>query len=222
MNDSTRVLVTVPNTGWMRREVAHRLIGMAIGQSTHNLTVVMTSYKPYEHALHRYAKHFRESDCQFWLNMDADNPPLTCPLKFTAFDLDYIGFPTPILKFDAERGKTVLLYNVIRFGGGASSVPAHGLETVEAVGTGSFLMARRVADHSSLRQMFVRTLDADGCVVEGNDVAACRRMREAGFAVHAAWDCVCGHYNEIDLATLVPIPEEVEAENEPRIRIARN
>jgi len=207
--DKPEILLSLPSEGWIRVEVAHWLTAL-----THDdrfvLRIMFVRMVPYENALNSLAAKFRASRCTHWLNIDADNPPTDNPLDYVSADLDYIGFPTPICKRAA--GKQLLAWNVQRLGGALTSVRGSGIEEVEAVGTGCFLMARRVAE--SIRVLFARDTDEDGVVTSGNDIVACRRIRLAGFGVYAAWDNVCSHHRELDLSLLMPISAEHQNERE--------
>jgi len=98
-------------------------------------------------------------------------------------------------------------------------VAQKGMHRVDMFGTGSFLI--RVPVLEKLKQWlhaqatprgmsfsekcgpFSRVFDDRGVQVEGNDVAFCRRCREAGIELWADFDCVCSHWHELDMLQLM-------------------
>jgi len=79
-----------------------------------------------------------------------------------------------------------------------------GLQEVDAIGTGCFIIARRVfEDHWMREAPFQRTYNKDGTVDRGNDIAFCERARKYGFKIYAHFDYPCFHFNELELNQVV-------------------
>jgi hypothetical protein len=146
-----------------------------------------------------------DRDCDFWLNIDSDNPPMNNPLDLVKFNLDIVGLPTPVWHFTGEKkGERPIYENAYRY------VPEkdayvewdvkEGLQRVDAVGTGCVLYARRVFEHPEMRKApFQRIFNEDGTVERGNDIAFCERAKREGFQIFAHYDYRCRHFNDLEL-----------------------
>jgi hypothetical protein len=199
-----RVLVTIPNTGYI-----HKLVSLAtnrlIVDRDHLCTIIYPTHNPYENNLHHIVNDFMKGEYDFWLNIDSDNPPINNPLDLVKFDLDVIGLPTPVWHFTGEKkGERPIYENVYR------SVPEEdgytewnvkeGLQRVDAVGTGCVLYARRVFENSQMRKApFQRTYNEDGTVHKGNDISFCEKAKREGFQIFAHYDYRCQHFNDLEL-----------------------
>jgi hypothetical protein len=163
------------------------------------------SNKPYENNLHHIVKDFLKGGYDYWLSMDADNPPLENPLDLVAFDKDIIGLPTPIWHYTGKPGERPIYWNVYKIHGDGSEgynewQERDGLQKVDAIGTGCFLIARRVFEDPNMQNgAFTRKLNPNGTVDRGNDISFCERARDCGFEVWAHFDYPCNHFSEIEL-----------------------
>jgi len=112
-------------------------------------------------------------------------------------DKDIIGLPTPIWQFKGDLTKfpikkAVYDENLKEY------YPQEGLQQVYSIGTGCFLLSKRVAEKVK-EYPFMRVYNRDGTVSKGNDLAFCDRVREAGFEIWAHFDYTCSHFKEIDV-----------------------
>lgn len=197
-----RVLVSVPNQGWIHKLVVHTMI--RLGQDhRHNVTVVTPTWRPYEHNMNRVAKDFLAGPYDTWLNIDADNPPLRNPLDNVGNPHSVIGYPTPVWH-DGCKG-IPLYWNamIAKDDGYIAADPGEGLVEVDAVGSGCVLFNRDVvADvREHFGAPFCRTTDEDGLVEFGPDFLFCRRAKELGHTIAADFERPCRHFSEIDLLT---------------------
>lgn len=194
------ILVTVPNTHWVHKHVAHRLLLLQT-DGRYPLTIQFPSHKPYENNLHHIVYDFRHGDWSFWLNIDSDNPPMNNPLDLVELNLDLIGLPTPVWHNSGEGEFPIYLtgYDWDEKEKAYRQHPCHeGLQEVDGIGTGCFLMSKRVVNRMS-GPIFERTYDAHGRVELGNDMAFCRRAKEVGVKIYAHYDYQCRHFSEIEL-----------------------
>lgn len=200
-----RVLITVPNEHWIHRQVVAVVCRLLLHDRRYQLDVRFPAAKPYENNQHQIVREFLHEGFDFWLSMDSDNPPIRNPLDLIALDRDVIGLPTPVWHWkgggDHERP---IHWNAYRYDAEADAyreyLPRDGLQQVDAIGTGCFVIARRVFEHPAMqRGAFTRKLLPDGVVDRGNDFSFSERAREAGFALWCHFDYPCRHFNEIDL-----------------------
>lgn len=203
-----KILFSVPNTGWIHKLVVMRAISI-IQDSRYHVTFISPTHNPYENNLHHIINEFMAGDYHFWLNIDSDNPPTRNPLDLVELDLDIIGLPTPVWHFtDKIKGERPIYWNAYKWnekeGGYNEWKVKEGLQEVDAIGTGCFLINRRVFNHPSMRiAPFQRIWNKDGTVSLGNDIAFCQRAKENGFSIHAHYDYPCDHMNELPLNEVV-------------------
>ncbi len=204
-----KVLISVPNLHWIHQHVTHKLLVLQ-KDNRYRTTMIFPVNKPYENNLHHIIKDFLEGDYDFWLNIDADNPPRKNPLDLIELDKDVIGLPTPIWHYDPDKdkGQRPIYWNAYDFVSDEDGYKEHqnrdGLQRVDAVGTGCVLYARRVFENKELQKgAFTRKLDAQGCVIRGNDLAFCERAKEQGFEIYCHFDYPCNHFSEVELNEVV-------------------
>ena len=70
----TSVLITVPCEHWIHHQVVHRLLLLQKDQR-YRCTVILPSHRPYENNQHHIVRDFIADGYDFWLSIDADNPP---------------------------------------------------------------------------------------------------------------------------------------------------
>ena len=173
----------------------------------YNLTSITPAHNPFENNLHHIVRDFLAGDWDYWLSIDHDNPPLFNPLDRVEDDLDLFGFPTPVWHYTGQAQERPIYYNGYDYVPDEDAYREHadkeGLQEVDAVGTGCFLVARRVLE-ATWEAPFQRTYYVDGRVHKGNDIAFCERVKAAGFRIWCDYDRPCDHfpigqlgYNEI-------------------------
>lgn len=148
-------------------------------------------------------------DYDFWLSIDADNPPMRNPLDLVEKDLDVVGFPTPVWHFVGDKkGERPIYWNAYQYVSEDDAYteyhPRQGLQMVDAIGTGCFLIARRVFENPEMRKgVFTRKLHPDGTVNKGNDISCSERVREQGFNIYCHFDYPCMHFCNLELNEVV-------------------
>ncbi len=173
------------------------------------ITPLIPSHNPLENNLNKIVKEFIAGDFDYWLSIDSDNPPFANPLDDVELDLDIIGFPTPVWHYDGDeskKGERPIYYNALvkHEDGFRPFDPIPGLHSVDAIGGGCFLIARRVFEHPDMQKgAFLRIYDREGIVEVGNDIAFSMRAKAAGFNIYADFDRPCRHFNEIELFEVV-------------------
>lgn len=200
-----KILVTVPTTGYIHKHCVFALLEL---NKDPRVQVMLPTHNPFENNLHHIIKDFREGGYDWWLSFDADNPPFENPLEAIEYDKDIVGFPTPIVHIDknAKKGERPVYWNAYKkVEGGYTEWPdKYGLQKVDAIGTGCFLINKRVFEHPDMQKgAFTRKLYPDGRVEKGNDISFCERATEAGFEIYADYTKPCRHFKEIELNELV-------------------
>jgi len=200
------ILVSLPNQHWLHKHVVHKVL-LLQQDGRYRLNIIMPSHKPYENNLHHIVNDFMAGNYDFWLNIDADNPPLKNPLDLIELDKDIIGLPTPIWHYEGKnqrKGDRPIYENVYAYDKKVDAYREYpekrGLQKVSAIGTGCFLIARRVFENENMRKApFERKLNQDGTVNKGNDISFCERLRDNGFEIHAHFGYPCDHFSENSL-----------------------
>jgi len=204
----TKVLVSVPTTGWLHKQTVFALLRLQKDERVH---IIIPTHNPYEHNLHRIVGDFLVGDYDFWLSFDDDNPPRRNPLELIELNKDIIGCPTPIWYFDektVKRGERPVYWNAYDYNviGDAyrPHTPMDGLQRVDAIGTGCFLIARRVFENARMKNApFMRQWTSEGYVERGNDIAFCERARACGFEIYAHYDYPAMHIKELEIGSVV-------------------
>jgi len=201
------VLVTVttsPANPWIHKRVVFVLMNLSQDKRA---KIILPTHNPYENNLHHIVNDFMEGDYTHWLNIDADNPPMKNPLDLLEYDRDIMGLPTPVWHFDepnVKKGERPIYWNAYDYVEEEDAYREHkekkGLQKVDAIGTGCFLISRRVFLNPEMRKKpFERQLNEDGTVNKGNDLSFCERATKQGFEVFAHYDYPCMHFNELEL-----------------------
>jgi len=203
-----KILVSVPNTGFIHKMVTLVLLKLQ-HDPRYDLKIIMPTWRPYEHNLHRIVRDFIKDNCHFWLNIDSDNPPLNNPLDLVELERDIIGLPTPVWHYTGEKkGERPYYHNVYRYDKKARGYKEYsdkeGLQRVDAVGTGCILISKRVFLNSEMQKSpFSRKYDEEGIVTLGNDLAFCERAARNGFEVYAHYGYPCDHFNELSMNEMI-------------------
>jgi len=152
---------------------------------------------------------------EWWLSMDDDNPPTANPLDLIDLDLDVIGLPTPVWH-SAKLGDRPFYFNALREvpGGFKPLEPSEwqGLQEVDAIGSGCFLVSRRVIESLRDHQPFARRWNVNGTVDVGCDFAFCQRARAAGWRIWAHFDYLCEHIQTLPLLEVIRSFAAIESE----------
>jgi len=199
-----KILVSVPCLHWIHKHVVHKLMLLQCDQR-YKLNIILPSHKPFENNLHHIVKDFMDGDYDYWLSMDSDNPPMVNPLNLIELDKDIIGLPTPVWHFEnSGKKERPVVWNAYDYvpknDAYREHTPQEGLQEVDAIGTGCFIIARRVFENPEMRKKpFERKLYPDGRVNKGNDISFCERAKAQGFKIYAHFDYPCDHFSELSL-----------------------
>lgn len=194
------ILVSIPNTGWIHKHVNFATDKLLL-DSHHEVRIIRPTHTPYENNLHHIVNDFMDGDYEYWLNIDADNPPINNPLDLLLYEKDIIGLPTPVWHSEKIGDRPVYWNGYDREGDAYKEhQEREGLQKVDAVGTGCLLIQRNVFKHPEMRKApFQRQYYEDGRVYKGNDMSFCERARKCDFQVWCHYDYPCMHFNELEL-----------------------
>ena len=206
MNRKLSVYITVPNgDGWLHKLV-HFAICKMLADRRFQIRHDCPTHSPYVNNLHHCMKDFLNGGENYWLSIDTDNPPINNPLDLVEYDCDVIGLPTPVWH-NAVKGDRPWYFNALDWDEEKQAYrphgPCEGLQEVDAVGSGCFLVARRVILKLKDQQPFMRTWNPDGTVEMGGDYSFCRKVKKAGFRVWTHYDYPCHHFNELNLIEVI-------------------
>jgi hypothetical protein len=198
-------MIACPNEGRVDKEHV-----VWIGQTAHdqrlnkryNLSYNFREAKPIDSNRNLIIKDFLHWRGDYLIFVDSDNPPTRNPIDLVKLDLDIVACPTPI--WNAKRASVAgfpIYLNCMDYrenlDGWMEHVPQHGLQEIDAAGSGCLVIAKRVL--KKVRPAFKRRWDDDGVASHGSDFEFCRRAKEAGFEVWAHYDYPCHHHKELDL-----------------------
>lgn len=198
------ILVTIPNEQWIHKGVVHKIM-LLLQDPRYKFNIIMPTIKPIENSFHRIVNEFMDGDYKFWLNIDADNPPINNPLDLIELDLDIVGCPTPVWHFTNKVDNQKPIYeNAYKYLPEKDSYTEwpdkDGLQEVDAVGAGCMIIARRVFENPEMRKApFQRKCNPDGTVRRGLDISFCERARKQGFKIFAHYNYRCMHFEELEL-----------------------
>lgn len=203
-----RILLSFPTAP--AHPYLHKHVVMAswrlLADKRYDVKPICPSWNPFENNLHHIVNDFLEGDYDFWLSIDHDNPPMKNPLDLVEYDRDIVGFPTPVWHYNGN-GDRPIYWNGYDYVGESDAYQEHatkeGLQRVDAIGTGCFLVARRVLLHPDMKAPFIRTINEDGTVHKGPDLIFCEKARAAGFEIFMDYDRPCMHFQPLELNEVV-------------------
>ena len=169
------------------------------------MTIIRPTWSPLENSLSKIVNDFMDGPWLFWLNIDDDNPPTKNPLELVDLDLDIVGLPTPIWHFTKKKpGERPIYWGAYDYVPEKDAYKEHepkeGLQQVDAISGGCFLISRRVFENPEMRKApFAREWNEDGTVEKGNDICFSEKARANGFELYTHYGYPCDHMNELPL-----------------------
>jgi len=209
-----KVLIALPNQGWIHASVVMSLVRIMNDPRYDKVLLVpppnrFTSIEATRQYIHHY---FLEDKFDYLLSIDDDNAPLKNPLDLIEFDKDLIGCVTPtwyyakdtpienpirLNAYDRIENKELKKFQFIEH------TPKKGLQKVDAIGMGCYLLARRVLEDEMVQNTPIHSISRDdGRTFKGEDILFCELLTSRGFEIYAHYDYPCMHYKEIDLVDI--------------------
>lgn len=198
-----KVFLTIPNMHWIHSSVVNALLNMVLAEAArgrYEITVKLPYNVPYENNLHIIIQHILENGFQYWINIDADNPPLKNVFDLVELDKDVICCPTPVWCPTAKCNRPYYFTGYMKkeYGYTEYSNP-EGLQEVDAIGSGCMVISRRVLEHQSMKSCFTRFTYENGVVFKGADISFSERAKGCGFKLYTHYGYICDHYKELSL-----------------------
>lgn len=179
--------------------IHHKVVGVLLNlvmDKRFEITPYTSAMRGIGEHRNQIVKDFLDTDCDYLLMVDSDNPPPMNVLDLVELDKDVIGLPTPI-NMEWQQGIPDVRWNVF----GDDDLPVketgEGLQEVNMVGSGVILIARRVLE--KVKHPFTEIRNEDGLRIVGTDAAFCKRAKNAGFKIWTNWDYTCRHFKCVDL-----------------------
>lgn len=172
------------------------------------LNITRCSGTPFESNMNAVIREFLAGDWDYWINLDDDQAPLKNPIDLVFLDKDIIGLPTPAYKIRPGETGNPFYWNVYTWDEEQQSHRPHQarqeegpLQEVDAVGSGCWVVARRVLE--AIDKPMAIQYDEYGVVKVGGDLSFCAKARQAGFKVFAHYEYLSSHFKTIDLYELM-------------------
>jgi GT2 family glycosyltransferase len=201
MEDNKRsVLIVVPTLNSIHYEVVGILCRIILSNTKYDIDVTTSAMRGIGEHRNIIARDFLKTGRDFLLMIDSDNPPPANVLDLIDLDKDVISCPTPI-NMDYVRGVNNFYWNVFNDDGYPIQSAGNGLEKVVSAGTGCVLIKKEVLE--KIKHPFTTIRDEEDLRIVGTDIAFCNKCTKAGIDIHVHWDYRCGHYKEINLASLI-------------------
>lgn len=186
-------------------EVLGSVLKMTNNPEGHKVSLGIVTLSPIDNARSHLVNKFLETDGDYLLFIDNDNPPRGNPLELVKEDFDIFVCPTLLWSSEIHKrgmGKNPLVWNVFNYvealdkWGSLERIKAGSFE-IDAGGTGCMLIARRVLE--AVRPAFHRSWNEDGTVDQGSDLLFCKQAKGKGFKVWTNFAYQCGHLKRLDL-----------------------
>ena len=198
------ILITVPNQGWLHKFCVFALLKIQQDTRT-DRTILLPTHKPYENSLNKIVNDFLAGTYDYWISFDDDNPPTQNIIDLVFLDKDVIGCPTPVWH-NAVKGDRPWYFNAMdrKNDGWIPHEPCQGLQAVDTIGSGCFVIARHVIEQMRKNKIvFQRVYKEDGTVERGHDFEYFDKVKQMGYGVYAHYDYYCSHLNEIDIIEII-------------------
>lgn len=200
----TSVYVTcLAGNGWIHKTV-HFSLCKILADGRYKIRHDCPTHSPWQNAMSHCMHDFLTGGEDYWLSMDNDNPPQNNPLDLVELDCDLIGCPTPVWA-NMVPGDRPWYYNAMDRvpDGFVPHEPCDGLQEVDAIGSGCFIVSRRVMLSLADQQPFARKWNDDGTVNIGGDFSFCDKVKAAGFRIFAHYDYQAEHFNTLPLLEVI-------------------
>lgn len=202
---TARIYLTVAAGDGKLHKLCHFAVCRMLMDGRYPIRHDCPTHKPYEEYLHRCMNDFLDIGGEdYWIHMDNDNPPTKNPLDLIEFDCDLVGLPTPVWA-NMKKGDRPWYFNALDRvpDGFKPHEDCNGLQQVDAIGSGCFIVSRRVLLELRQQHPFARQWNADGTVAIGGDFSFSDKVRQAGFRIFAHFDYPCHHIHDLNLLEVI-------------------
>jgi GT2 family glycosyltransferase len=195
---SDKILIAVPNEGWIRKELSTLL---RFWDKYPNVEIYTPEIRPIHasrnHCVKRFLEFTESDDDRLWF-IDSDIvPPPNALAKLVMNDKDIVGGSCLVPKLFNGRHcvyKTSYCYNDDNE---LKVANMDGLAKVDVTGTGCLMIKRSVL--KGIEKPFEFVLDERGELVTSEDFDFCRKVTEAGIDIWYDNDVPCDHIRTVSL-----------------------
>ena len=204
MSSSTKpkVMIAVP-TG-PGEGIHHKVMGLVcqllLNEKRFELNTYISCMRGIGEHRNVIVKDFLETDYDYLLMIDADNPPPVNVLDLVELDKPVIGLPTPI-NMSYIQGLTEFYWNVFGEDDLPTKQAGQGLQEVHMVGSGVILIRRDVLE--AIENPFTTKRNEADLRIVGTDTAFCKRCKQNNIKIYTHWDYKCSHYKDLNLLSLI-------------------
>lgn len=214
-----KVLIAVPNTGWVHQDLVCQLIAYSTDDRV-DKSILLNEARPTELNRNKIWRYFCKNDFDYLITIDADNPPHRTPIDLIFMGKDIIGCPTPLLKGLSSSGKPTIVWNAFDLVPGQQACREHrpciGLQKVDAIGTGCVVISKKVVRAlEGCKAVFAAKWNEDrSSSILGHDLSFCQLCREHDIEIWCHYDYPCHHFKEVNLWE---IAQELRSSDNPAV-----
>ena len=213
MENKKKVLIAVPHQDWIHCSILLSIVKILNDARYDKFVLLPPPYgfmtvESKRQYIHNFfiKKEIDGKKFDYLLSMDDDNAPLKNPLDLIELGKDIIGCVTPTWAYAKKfAGQNPIKLNAYdkyfdkkrKKWGYREHKKMKGLQEVDAIGMGCYLVARRVLE--GIKEPVQSYVYNDGSSFKGEDIVFCERAKKQGFKIYAHYDYRCTHFKEIDL-----------------------
>jgi len=203
-NNKLDVNVVVLTTGTVHSQTMKSIVQMVNMQSDKYNIIFGTSQRiMVDNNRNNIVKKFLESNWDYLIMIDEDNPPNRNPLELLDLNKDVMVCPTPIIQKEMNPPIYFAVYNKEGDNFKGAKYKGEKLQRIYTGGTGCIIIKRQVLE--AMKAPFESEWNEDGTRGKGSDLYFCEKANKKGFEVWTHWDYICSHYKTVNLLDILEI-----------------
>lgn len=230
-----KVMVNILNIGTIQAGTESQMIQwMREYSDRYNFQLFVPAARPIPNNRNTIVEKFLEGDYDYLFQLDEDTVPMKNPFCLLEHDKDVVGgvypgrgtlgyhfhayyfgdkFPKD-KKAKLKRGDVFFVY--------PPPEKRVGLQKVDAVATGCFLVKRHVLEkmYKAGFAPFEDMFDEHGVLMTNDDMAFCIKCWRLGIDVYADWDMICDHIKKQSMLEVIRFIEYAARTGKPVISMS--
>lgn len=187
-----KIFVAIPHTGNLRAELVTAL--MRLQSKKHEHTIYLSHKSPHDCNRNHIVSVFLKSDADYLLMIDSDIEPPINIIDMADNDKDICSG-----SIATNKGAEIIPLALTKTKEGYRCEGVkHGLNKIDATGTGCMMIKRSVFDKLK-KPYFSFVYDKEGILVNGEDFNFCDCAVKAGLDIYFDSRYVCKHYQTYPL-----------------------